>query len=288
MKTSNQAFLLIILAALFGSSVPVAAKIAYQSFTPFTLVFCRFLIAALFLVPFVYRKIDLHKSKIKKLILVGSVGSLNPIFLFIALQFTKASVTPLIYASVPALSVLILYLFENKRISFQKILSIGVGLFGVALVVLEPVLVGAVPIGNLIGNSLIFLAAIAFACFGILSKKISKTTPIELTLSFILMTLILSSPLMLWEIYFNGLPQILSIKPWIAAVYVGVGGTALFYLSFQKALAVGNAITASLFTYLQPIFTALLAILLLGEKVTVLMVVGGLIAFIGARLGTQN
>lgn len=107
MKLSNKtesAFFLAAVAAFCGGSIVVAAKIALEVFEPFTIVFIRFLSAILFLIPLVVKTGEFKFSSIKQFIPVGIVGALNPILLFIALQYTQASVSPLIYASVPAMT----------------------------------------------------------------------------------------------------------------------------------------------------------------------------------------
>ena len=65
-------------------------------------------------------------------------------------------------------------------------------------------------------------------------------------------------------------------------------GTSLFYLIYQYALRMSSEIAASLFTYLQPISTILLAVLLLGEKITIPFIIGGVLAVIGARLASHK
>ena len=79
---------IIALTALCGSSVPVFAKIALEVFPPF-----------------VKQSNEFSLENFKKLFPIAFIGALNPILLFIALQTTQASVTPLLYASVPIKSV---------------------------------------------------------------------------------------------------------------------------------------------------------------------------------------
>lgn len=237
--------------------------------------------------PWILSKLSFNKNHLQQLAVVGIVGSLNPILLFIALQLTQASVAPLIYAVVPSVTALYLYLAKQQQLSPEKIVGMVSGFVGVSLVVLEPILLGESQTGSLLGNSLIFLAAIAFAGYGILSKQVKAANPTELTFAFIIMTLLLSLPLAIWEVSTQGIPQVIELKHWLAAGFVGVGGTAAFYFLYQKALSLGNEVTASLFTYLQPIFTAVMAVLLLGEQISWLLVVGGLISILGARLAAK-
>ena len=67
---------------------------------------------------------------------------------------------------------------------------------------------------------------------------------------------------------------------WYMAI---VSGTLAFYLSSkaQKSIEIGEA---SVFSYLNPIFTFPLAVLWLGEKITPTVIVGGVIIAIGVLI----
>jgi len=137
-KYSQSALLLAALAAFLGGSIPVFAKIALVVFPPFVLTSIRFFFATAFLLPLVYRSRELNRATLRELFLAGFIGSLNPILLFIALQFTQASVSPLIYASVPAMTALYLMRFRQQPITTKQMLGIAMGLLGVAIIVLLP------------------------------------------------------------------------------------------------------------------------------------------------------
>jgi drug/metabolite transporter (DMT)-like permease len=83
--------------------------------------------------------------------------------------------------------------------------------------------------------------------------------------------------------------QTIQLKHIFSALVTGVIGTSLFYIVYQKAISIGNALTASLFTYLQPITTIIYAVLLLGETITLPFIIGGTLAVIGAGIASvQN
>lgn len=277
-----------IIAAFCGSSVVIFAKLALEVFQPFTLVFIRFLIASITLLPFV--KKELNIATFKSLFVAALFGSLNPILLFIALQFTQASVAPLIYASVPAMTAMYLGFIKKQKISSEQIIGIALGLIGVSLIIIFPLFSkGNLSVFEIIkGNLLILGAAVGFLIYGLISKqkqKNTKASPIALTFYFSVVTLILSIPFAWHEI---------SVKPIVvsninsvhilSAISIGIIGTSLFYFSYQYALKLGSELSAALFTYLQPVITAVFAILLLGETITTSMIIGGILAVIGAQI----
>lgn len=293
-QTAEQAQLslfFVMLAAFTGGSVPVAGKYALAVFHPFTVVFLRFLLASLFLLPLVYKQKGFSWHNLKTLFPVGLIGALNPILLFIALQFTKASFSPLIYACIPALTALYsMWLFKHK-IENHKLMGIAVGLLGVGVIVLLPYFETGLLNFSVFGNMLIFLAALAFLLYGFVSKKKQtelKITPLALTFYFAVVTLLVSFPFMLFELYRYGVPTNVSVLHVASAVWVGLVGTSIFYLSYQYALKHGTEVTASLFTYLQPISGILLAAVVLHEQVTLPFMLGGVLAVAGAAIASKK
>jgi drug/metabolite transporter (DMT)-like permease len=100
-------------------------------------------------------------------------------------------------------------------------------------------------------------------------------------------TLVLSIPFALYEISQEPVSfQTVQLKHLLSAIVTGVIGTSLFYIVYQKAISLGNALTASLFTYLQPVTTIIYAVLLLGETITLAFIIGGTLAVIGASMAT--
>lgn len=289
----NNIIVLIVLAAFSGGSVPPFAKVALEAVQPFTLVFIRFLSASLVLLPFVYHQKELSFKAFRELIVVAVIGSLNPILLFIALQFTDTAATPLIYAAGPGLTALYLYSFRKQRIPFEKVLGIAVGFAGVALIILLPFLQnGAMDYKSFGGNMLIFGAAIAFMLYGVYSKdkqQQHQVSPLALTFYFSVTTLLLSIPFSLYEVTSKPVDlAMIQPKHILAGLEIGIIGTSLFYLTYQKAVHQRNELTASLVAYLQPISNILFSVLLLGEKITLPFVIGGTLAVIGAQLASRK
>jgi len=287
----NTAFLLAAIAAFCGGLVPVVGKIALEVFHPFTVVTLRFVFSTLFLLPFVYKSREIKKQFFIRLFVVSLIGALNPIIFFISFPFVKASVSPLIYACVPALTALYFFVTTRCGISRKQGLGIAMGLVGVAIVILLPVLQKGNGIAALAGNVLILVAAFAFMLYGILSKKKQQDThvsPLALTFYFSLVTFIVSVPFTVGELMVYGIPSGIEVQHVASVVAVGIVGTGIFYITYQYALKMGSAVAAALFTYLQPIATVGLAAMLLGERVTLLFVIGGILSVVGARIAAQK
>lgn len=143
---------------------------------------------------------------------------------------------------------------------------------------------------SVFGNLLIFFASIAFSGYGLLSKKKQKTldvSPLVLTFYYGLMTLILSLPFMGYELVTAGLPTNIGFKHIASAIYVGLFATGALHLSYQNALKFSSEVSASLFTYLQPVSNILLAAVILDETITLPFIIGGVLAIVGAQIASE-
>ncbi|NLP10510.1 DMT family transporter, partial [bacterium] len=142
------------------------------------------------------------------------------------------------------------------------------------------------------GNLLILGAAVAFMIYGILSsdrQQRLQITPLALTYSFVLVTMILCIPFAIFEIIRWPLdPSGIRASHILATIGTGLLGTAIFYMAYQKAIQLASEVTASLFTYLQPIATIIFAVILVGEAITLPFVIGGTLAVIGAGMATNK
>lgn len=291
LKVNQLVFVLIVVAAFAGGSNPALAKYALESLGPFTTLSIRFGTAGLFLLPFVINANEVSSFRFKQLFTTNLVGAINPILLFIALQFTQASFSPLIYAGVPAMTALYVALVKKEKIQSKQLLGILLGFLGVALIILLPLFqTGGITV-SVLGNGMIVLASLFFLAYGLMSKNKQHhygISPLALTFYFCVTSLVVTIPFTLYEVMVIGLSTPVGPGHLISATLAGILGTGIFYLSYQFAIKHSTAITASLFTFLQPLFGISLAAVLLGEQITPLFVVGGILAVAGAWLASPH
>lgn len=284
---------LIVLAALFGGSNPTFAKYALDVFPAFVLLFLRFFVASITLLPLVIKSKELNLKAFKTFFLVGAIGSLNPIILYNALQYTQASVSPLIYAATPLLTALVLSKLKTEKISKNTMKGIAVGLLGVTTIIILPLITSnSSQQLSLKGNLMIFVAMLAFMIYGILSKNKQKeigASPAALTFYFSFFSMLIAIPFSLNELRLGLITwSSIGINHWMSAIAVGLFGTTLFYLAYQFAIKKGGATAASLFTYIQPIVGIALPVMLLGETISLPFVFGAALSLIGVQIATKK
>lgn len=80
----------------------------------------------------------------------------------------------------------------------------------------------------------------------------------------------------------------LDITTWIAVAHLAVGATIIGYLAWSYALARGGLARVSVLQFLQPIFTAAFAEVLLGERLTVPELAMGATILVGVIIARQS
>lgn len=282
-------FLLITLAALAGGSIPPFAKLALETFDPFTLVFFRFLAASV-VIYFFMPKHELSWKHLLQLKWVGIIGALNPIFIFLALPHIQANIVTLFYAIIPGMGVAYLWFQKRDKATPQQLLGFVLGLIGVAIISLHTVTSkdGGNPwLGILFAS----VAVVSFFIYGIMSKehqRSEKVSGVALAFYFSVITTVVSFPIAVYQTVQQPWFDQVALIPLLAMLYLGFIGTGAQYLFYQRSLKVMEAAQANIFIYLQPIVTVILAALLVGEAITWEIFIGGVIVLFGARLALSE
>lgn len=291
MSDRQKAFLAIFLGTILGGASTTAQKIGLVEFPQLSFAFIRFLIASIIILPF-FLKLKKHELKeFKDLIPVSLFASMNIILFILGIKTTTATIGQLLYAGVPLLTGLIAYWFMSENFKFKKILGIIIGFVGVGLVVFLPVIEkGQIFAGDLKGNLLIAAAVIFWSFYMVFTKKSQrKYSPLAVTSIFIFVTTVVLFPLFIYDqtVHF-GWWHALTINGIMAMLYITIVATIITYILNQYAIKHGGSVFASMAFYLLPIFSFLSAFLLLGEKLTLGLLIGGTLALLGVFFVTKK
>lgn len=280
-------FWVIIIAAL-GGAIPTFSKMSLAVFPPFTFVLLRFIAAALILIPLMIRaKHVVKKGDIVPMVLISLFGTGNVVFFAFGVRQTTATVSQILYAAVPIIATILSLMILKTSISKQKLFGVLIGFIGVIAIILGPN--GGKSnnaFGTIMGNLLVLLAVISYAMYTVLSKKLQeKSSPLTITTMMVITTIIVQSFLVPVDISkYQEVATKISIPSILGIIYVGVVGTAIYFLLYQKVIQKANPLYASMIFYLQPIFTFIWSFILLGERLTINIIIGSIVALIGAGL----
>jgi drug/metabolite transporter (DMT)-like permease len=197
----------------------------------------------------------------------------------------QATTTAWIVSTAPVFIALLAWLVLKEKITALQGAGVGVALVGVIVVVSK---------GNLgnffagqfgvIGDFLIFISAINWAVFSILSRRGLKEHP-STRMTFWVMTIgwLFTSVAFFSQ---NGLAEIphLDSRGWIAMIFLGIFTTGLAYIAWFDALASLPAAQTGAFLYIEPLTSLVVAAIILGEPVTWASLLGGAVILLGVWL----
>jgi drug/metabolite transporter (DMT)-like permease len=75
-----------------------------------------------------------------------------------------------------------------------------------------------------------------------------------------------------------------SWQSWVAVIYMGITATALGYIWFYDAVKKLGAAQTTVVGNLTPVFAVLIAVIFLGESLTISTIIGGILVMIGILL----
>lgn len=224
------------------------------------------------------------ENKIRlELILYGFLTSTVSLgLLFFGLEETSVLDMSLITLINPLLITIAGVYFLKEHVTKKEKLGMGIALIGTIFTVIEPFFQNGHSLTRFSGNFLIFLYLLTAALSAVLAKKLLRAgvDPLTLTnLSFIVGFLTLL-PLTIIK-YPAGAIASIPLSYHLGVIYMAVlSGSLAYYLSnkAQKSIEIGEA---AVFSYIYPLFSTPLAVIWLGEKITPMFILGGIIIAFG-------
>lgn len=274
--------LMVLLAFIWGSSF-ILMKRGVEVYSFIEVAILRMVIAWLFMVPFVWRKIITTPKKLwAPLIIVALFGNGIPAFLFTKAQTVlDSSYIGILNALVPLFTFIIaIFIFKTKW-KIVNLIGIIIGLLGAVWLI----------IGNGINfenSNYAWLIIIATLCYAISLNTIKNYLQDMKSLEISGLAFMLIGPLCFVGLFYTDFFDTLLINPkaWSALGYttiLAVFGTAIALIIFNQLVKRTNAIFSSSVTYLIPIVAIGWGIID-GESISNTHLIGIAIIFTGIYL----
>jgi len=222
-------------------------------------------------------------------LVLGATGILAYNLFFLgALARLPASRSSLIVALNPVLTIAAASVLLGERLSARRWLGVGIALAGVWIVVTRGELTGL--LGGAVGRGelMMFGAIVAWAAYTLVGRSVLEgLTPIAATTWATLF-----GTAMLAVVAAPQLPRVdwgaVSLAASLSVLYLGLLGTAVAFVWYYRAVQVLGPSRTVIFNNLVPVFGAAFGVLLLGEPLSVSMVVGGAVAVAGVMLVSRG
>lgn len=272
---------LIIANIIWGAASPIF-KWSLENVGTFTLAFLRFFIAAYIFLPFTYKNLFIKREHISKLIIASIFGiTLNISFFFIALSLTASINVPIIGSTGPVILLIASSIFLHEKLKPKVVNGLLLSLIGILVIIVIPVYKTGIDT-SVMGNLLLIAATISSVIHTIMMKKIVGFYDAR-TITFwsFLISSITFLPLMLYETASIGFLPGLEMKGLIGILFGTLLSSAAAYGLFQYAVKNMKASETGIFTYIDPFPAILIAIPLLGERLTAEYIFGAILVFLG-------
>jgi drug/metabolite transporter (DMT)-like permease len=273
--------LLAFVAVIFWGISFVATKAALAEVSPVTLIAVRFAIGALVLLALV-RELP-PRREWAALALMGFVGVfIHQMLQSFALTMTSASSTGWLIGVTPIWSAILSAILLREKFGGWKILGLATGFAGAVLVVtrgdFSPAVFGR---PSTMGDLLILISTINWAVYSVIGHKtIRRLGPRRATAGAMLFGAVMLVPFFVANRAWREIPN-LSATGWGALLFLAIGCSALGYLFWYGALERVEVSRVAALLYAEPLVTFAAAMILLGERVSGIVIAGGLLVIVG-------
>ena len=193
------------------------------------------------------------------------------LFFVIANKMTTAANAILLQYTAPVYIALLSSWFLKERSTALDWATLGLVLIGMCLFFLD-----GLSAGNWCGHAFALLSAVCYALLAILLRKQRDASPFESVLLGNILTAIIGLPA-----FWGQMPSTNSV---IGLVLLGVFQLGFAYVLFTKATRHVTALETTLLTVIEPILNPLWVVLTVGERPSLLALIGGVIV-LGAVVG---
>jgi drug/metabolite transporter (DMT)-like permease len=278
-------------AALSAGAAVVATRFVVSETDPISLVFYRYLISVICFVPVlpaIWPRDGLDRSEYARIVVFGILFFVFFPWAFNAsLQYNPAARGAVGLATIPIQTLLVAAAFGREPFTAGKVAGVLLAFSGI-LVAFGAAAFGPGNSNHLYGDGLMLLGVLCAAVYSVFSRAtLMRHGPLFVTalaMAFAVAALLPVVALIQRDI---ALPAF-SFKGWMAVVFLGtIAGTLQFSL-FMWALRWLPSTTTVLYLTLNPITAMVLGIVLLGETLTIDLIAGVALVFIGIVVGNDT
>jgi drug/metabolite transporter (DMT)-like permease len=265
-------------AASIWGGMYVVSKVVLEVIPPFSLLALRLILGAFVLgVVVAYRRATgFTKRQFIDSLLVGIVGyGISLGFQFVGTKLSTASNGALVTSATPAFVLLFAPHLLKENASTRGLIALIISSIGV-LAVIDP-RTADFSSSLFLGNLSLLAAALTWALYSVLVRKVSRSVDL-LTSSAVMLAGGIPSSIAfgLFEINSQGIGEI-TAGIIFGILFLGIVSTAFAMFLWNYAFAHLPASVASLTFFAQPVVGTLLGWYFLGEEITALFLVGGVL-----------
>ncbi|MFT6387374.1 MAG: drug/metabolite transporter (DMT)-like permease [Cellvibrionaceae bacterium] len=279
---------------LFWAGNAVVARLVVDDIPPLTLIFGRWALAFLLLLPFAFPHLKNSMAVIRErwfiIVVLGlmAIATYNSV-LYLAAHSTTAINITLISSSLPLIALLASWLMLNAKPRNWQLVGIVASLLGVFIVISRgqfTLLQELMRTGFNRGDLMIFGLVCLWAVYSVMLRKYPvKLHPIAF------LTILIAAGLPVLTVFF--LIELTMLPPFSLGlssapifIYAAIFPSILAYLFWINGIKIVGPSVSALSCCLMPLFAAILAVPILGESLYWFHYLGGILILIGLYFGS--
>jgi drug/metabolite transporter (DMT)-like permease len=278
---------LLVLCNMFWAGNYVFGKFVVSEITPVGLTFTRWLFASVILLGIAHfwekpKWIEVLKDWPSLIgLAVFGIAAYNSL-LYYALNYTSPTNASLVNSFNPGLIAVVSALYLKEKVTKMQSLGILISFLGVLVIMTKGNLLQVFTVQYNIGDLLMILAVIAWTIYSMIGKKLTAVPPITSTALSGLIAAIIMAPFAVSQ----GLHLAnLSVTAVTGIAYITIFPSVFSFIFWNKGVREIGASNAAVFLNLNPVFTAAIS-WALGQKITTVQILGGLLVFTGVYFTT--
>jgi len=285
---------MLVLATLFWAGNFIVGKAAFvEDIPPMSLVFFRWLLVWLILLPFTYKEIIKYKEIIFKnlpllfFLALTSVGLFNS-FTYLALVHTQVINASLFNTAIPAMIILLCFIFKIEKTNRFQIMGLILSVLGILSIITKLDFNILLTLNFNKGDIIMIGGVVTWGLYSSFLKKKKFTLPL-LTLVHILCTfgLLFILPQFLFEISQGKIIKF-DINLSYILIYLALFPSIGSYYCWAGAVSIIGANRAGIFLSLIPLFSTILAMFFFNENFYFFHFIGSVLIVLGLILSNKK
>ena len=279
-----------LLTILIWGTTFISTKVLLVDFQPVEILFFRFVMGLLaLLVVYPHRMKGTTRRQELTFVVAGLCGvCLYYLLENIALTYTMASNVGVIISVAPFFTAILSHLFlkQDEKLRANFFIGFVVAMAGIALISFNGSTLQLNPVGDLLA----LLAAFLWACYSILTRKISSfgyNTILTTRRVFFYGILFMIPALFLFDFKLD-LSRFANMTYLLNILFLGLGASALCFVTWNFAVKLLGAVKTSIYIYLVPVITVAASVLILHEPFTWMTGMGTVLTLAGLLLSESK
>jgi len=291
---NTKAYVMLVLATLFWAGNFMVGKFAYlENIPPMTLVFFRWSLVWLILLPFTYKEILKNKDIILNnlpllfFLALTSVGLFNS-FTYLALVHTQVINASLFNTAIPAMIIFLCFLLKIEKTNKFQIFGLIISVLGILSIITKLDSKVLLSLNFNKGDLIMIGGVITWGLYSAFLKKKTFTLPL-LALVHVLCTfgLIFIFPQFLYELS-QGLMIKFNTNLGYTLIYLALFPSIGSYYCWAGAVAIIGANRAGIFLSLIPFFSTIMAMIFFNEQFQFFHLIGSILIILGLFLSNKE